>query len=606
MRMRLSPQWIKFSLRTKLTLLIESLVIVLVLVTGIIATVRAKETLESELRKRGLALAADLAKFTVRPLLSQDLPTLRRFVNHSMEQDYVRYVILLNPEGKVVMHSDLAEVGKTYRDSLNFAAMTSKGPGYTHACTYEQVPKSGEHYFDIFTPIQISDVRLGTVRLGYSHRAVEKEIASARKLIFLIGLVTIIIGGLVAYLLAAFISSPIKQITDATGKVASGDLNTILKIQRNDEIGILADSFNRMTEDLRRTTISKDYVDNIIGSMNDTLVVVDPNAKISSVNKATCEVLGFREDELIGRDISLIVPEEEIFRDAGFERLVGGETVFNHEIDYLTKSGKRIPMLFSAAILKNKDGRIEGTVGIARDVTERKQAEEALRQSERELRFLSSQLLIVQEKERRRLSRELHDELGQALMVLRLKVRSIQRALGTGQASLKGECDEVIAYINEVTENVRRLSRDLSPSILEDLGLSAAIRWLVETSTKHYNIKSSLDMTEVDGLFSPESKITVYRIVQECLTNIAKHAQATHVSIEIGKQDDRVLFSVEDNGKGFDVKEAYSQDPGKKGLGLSAMYERARMLGGSLDIWSQEGTGTRITFTVPLDEGGNR
>ena len=281
--MRLSPQWIKFSLRTKLTLLIESLVVVLVLVTGIIATVRAKETLESELRKRGLALAADLAKFTVRPLLSQDLPTLRRFVNHSMEQDYVLYVIVLNPEGKVVMHSDLAEVGKTYRDSLNFAAMTSKGPGYTHACTYEHIPKSGEHYFDIFTPIQISDVRLGTVRLGYSHRAVEKEIARAREQIFLIGLVTVLIGGVVAYLLAAFISSPIKQITDATGKVASGDLNTMLKIKRNDEIGILADSFNKMTEDLRRTTISKDYVDNIIGSMNDTLVVVDPNAKISSV-----------------------------------------------------------------------------------------------------------------------------------------------------------------------------------------------------------------------------------------------------------------------------------------------------------------------------------
>ena len=201
---------------------------------------------------------------------------------------------------------------------------------------------------------------------------------------------------------------------------------------------------------------------------------------------------------------------------------------------------------------------------------------------------------------------ELHDELGQALMVFKLKVRSIQRALGTGQANLKVECDEVIAYINEVTENVRRLSRDLSPSILEDLGLSAAIRWLVEASTKNYNIKSSLDMTEVDGLFSHEGRITVYRIVQECLTNIAKHAQAAHVSIAISKQDGAVLFSMEDDGKGFDVKEAFGRDPTKKGLGLSAMYERARILGGTLDIWSEKGTGTRITFKVPLDERGNR
>ena len=164
----------------------------------------------------------------------------------------------------------------------------------------------------------------------------------------------------------------------------------------------------------------------------------------------------------------------------------------------------------------------------------------------------------------------------------------------------------MISYINEVTENVRRLSRDLSPSILEDLGLSAAIRWLVDAFTKHCNIESSLDMMEMDDLFSKESQITVYRIVQECLTNIAKHAQATHVSIVIRKQDGQVLFRVEDDGKGFDVKEVFSKNLLKKGLGLAAMNKRARMLGGSLDIWSQEGAGTRITFTIPLDDGGNK
>ena len=599
--MKLFPRPIKLSLRAKITLLIEGLVVILVVVTGTITTMREKDTLESELRKRGLALAADLAKFTVRPLISQDLTTLRRFINHSMMQDYVRYVFVLDPDGKVVMHSDIAEVGKTYKDSLNIAAVNSNKPGCTH------LSKQGELHSDMFTPIQVSDIRLGTVRLGYSHMAIEKEIANARKQIFIIGLVTTMIGGVVAYLLASLISSPIKRITDATEKVANGDLITRLTIKRNDEIGVLANSFNKMTEDLRRTTISKDYFDNIIGSMNDTLVVVDPGRKIRSVNKATCKLLGYKEDELIGRDIRLIVPQKEtVFGGTGFKMLFGEATIINQEVDYITKTGKPIPMLFSAALLENNAGGIEGTVGIARDITERKQAEEALRQSERELHFLSSQLLTAQEKERRRLSGELHDELGQALMVLKLKVRSIQRALGTGQASLNEECDEVIGYINEVTENVRRLSRDLSPVILEDLGLSAAIRWLVEASTKHYTIESSLDMTEMDDLFSYESQITVYRIVQECLTNIAKHAQATHVSIVIRRQDHRVLFRVEDDGKGFDVKEAFDRDPAKKGLGLAAMYERARILGGSLDIWSQKGTGTRITFTVSLDDRRNQ
>ncbi|MBI4793397.1 MAG: hypothetical protein HY789_11900, partial [Deltaproteobacteria bacterium] len=199
LRMELRPQLVKFSLRTKLTLLIESLVVILVVVTGIITTMREKESLENELRKRGLALAADVAKYTASPLLSHDLPTLRRFVNHSMEQDYVRYVILLDPQGKVVMHSDLREVGKTYRDTMTAVALKSE----KHGSFRSTLPENGEYYYDIYTPIVVADVRLGTVRLGYSYGAVEKEIASARQQIYMIGVATIIIGGISAYLLAA-------------------------------------------------------------------------------------------------------------------------------------------------------------------------------------------------------------------------------------------------------------------------------------------------------------------------------------------------------------------------------------------------------------------
>ncbi|MCK9294627.1 MAG: PAS domain S-box protein [Desulfobulbaceae bacterium] len=595
--MGLCPQqWLKFSLRIKLTLLIESLVVIIVVVTGIITTMREKESLESELRKRGLALAADVAKFTTSPMLSNDLPTLRRFVNHSMEQDYVRYVILLDPQGKVVMHSNLKEVGKIYRDSMTAVAMKSEKHGSFRA----SLPENGEHYYDIYTPISLEDARLGTVRLGYSYMAVEKEIASARRQIFVIGMITILIGGISAYLLAAFISLPIKKITDATGKVAAGDLITRLTIRRNDEIGILANSFNEMTENLRKTTISRDYVDNIIGSMNDTLVVLEPDARISSVNKATCELLGYGEEELIDRDMHKILPmEETLFSDSGFQRVLAGEKIINLEIDYLAKEGTRVPMLFSATVLKDKEGRIEGVVGIARDITERRKAEEALRQSEWELRKLSAQLLTAQEEERRRLSVELHDELGQSLMVLKLKVRAIQRAWGA-EAGLKKECDAVINYINEVTENVRRLSRDLSPSILEDLGLTIAVRRLVESSGKLYNIDCVLDMTELDALFSRDQKITVYRIVQECLTNIAKHSLASHVAITLRRQEDSFFFEVKDDGQGFDVQDAFGRDHAHYGLGLSAMHERVRMLGGALKVESRKEQGTSISFTLPL------
>jgi len=122
--------YFNFKLQTKLTLLIESLIIIVVVVTGIITTMREKETLESELRKRGLALVNDLAKFTARPILGDDLATLRRFVNHSITQDYVRYVIILDPKGRVIMHSDLGEVGKIHNDRLSMVAINSKESGY--------------------------------------------------------------------------------------------------------------------------------------------------------------------------------------------------------------------------------------------------------------------------------------------------------------------------------------------------------------------------------------------------------------------------------------------------------------------------------------------
>jgi PAS domain S-box-containing protein len=597
--MKLFNKEITLSLRVKLTLLLESFVLVLVLVTGVVTTIREKETLERELRKRGLALASDLANFMVRPLLSHDLPTLRRFVIQTLEQDYVRYVTVLDPQGNVIMHNDLSEVGKAYTDGLSMAAMKSKAPGHTdvHDSAREAM------HVDMFAPIQVSGIRLGTVRLGYSHMAVEKEIAEARQQIFIIGLLTTLAGGLAAYLLATFISSPIKRITDATRKVADGHLHTQVGIKRNDEIGALANAFNKMTEDLQRTTVSKNYFDNIIKSLNDTLIVVGQDARIKSVNGATWKLLEYPEAEIVGRNIDFILPpEEKIFKGAGFQTLIEESAVVNREIDYVSKSKKRIPMLFSASVLRNKDGTVEGAVCIAKDVTERKHAEEALRESEKELHFLSSQLLTAQERERRRLSIELHDELGQSLMVLKLKLRSIREELGPDHDRLRQECDNVTGYVNEITENVRRLSRDLSPSVLEDLGLSSAIRWLVEAFTKHSQIECSLDMAEIEHVFSDEEQIIIYRMIQECLTNIGKHAQASHVSLAIKKNEDHVLFSVEDNGRGFNVREVLGRDPRKKGLGLAAMVERTRMLRGSLDISSYEGSGTRINFTVPLQD----
>jgi signal transduction histidine kinase len=168
-------------------------------------------------------------------------------------------------------------------------------------------------------------------------------------------------------------------------------------------------------------------------------------------------------------------------------------------------------------------------------------------------------------------------------------------------SALKEECEEAQRHIDQIIDNVHRLSRDLSPHILEDLGLSEALRWLVSDFAKHHRVEASSDVGDIDSSFSQETQRVIYRIFQEALTNVAKHAQATRVTLDIQEETDSVSFSVTDDGKGFNVKQAMLRDLTEKGMGLSAMEERARMLGGSLEIRSEKGKGTTVGFTIPVD-----
>ena len=232
-----------------------------------------------------------------------------------------------------------------------------------------------------------------------------------------------------------------------------------------------------------------------------------------------------------------------------------------------------------------------------------KQREKALLESEKRLRSLSSELLRAQEKERKRLSNEIHDELGQCLALLKHRVRAIEREVGEHQPSLRKECEETSRFVDETIESVRRLSRDLSPSILEDLGLSAALQWLLESFGERHSIQISFDVDGIDGLFSQEAQANLYRISQEALTNIGRHAEASQIRFAVQKNENHVSFVVEDNGKGFDVTQVKSRLSHEKGMGLATMTERAHMLGAIFHISSLLGEGTKINLKIPLEKG---
>lgn len=339
----------------------------------------------------------------------------------------------------------------------------------------------------------------------------------------------------------------------------------------------------------------------LVETMNEGLGIIDENGVWVYVNAGLCNMLGYFPGDLIGRSVFKFADEanREVLKEQMARRKRG--EWHPYEMTYRRADERQITALVSPRPIFATDGKFAGSFAIITDITELKQTEESLRESEAELRYLSSQLLMAQESERRRISRELHDELGQSLALLKLQLSLTRKKL---PEDLQHQYEEQMHSIDQIIENVRRLSRDLRPAALDDLGLSAALQWLIKNFEKNFNIKITVDSPDINPFFEHDAQILIYRVFQEALTNVAKHAGAKNISVVIKKQEDRASFAIEDDGKGFDLTKALTKHALERGLGLSTMEERIRMLKGTLNLWSEAGAGTRISFTIPISNGG--
>lgn len=328
------------------------------------------------------------------------------------------------------------------------------------------------------------------------------------------------------------------------------------------------------------------------------IVTVDPDGRIIEFNQEAERATGWQRQEVQGKIGFPLVftAKNQAIAKAEMQKLLAGEMIRGFELPIRTKDGRERIYLWNANLVSGL-GEI---IAAGQDITELKQAEE-------KLRLLTSQLLDAQEEERRRLSRELHDELGQSLLVLKMQTSALARQLPPDQSVLRENCDRALKYIDEIIDKVRRLSRDLCPAILEDLGLAAALNNVCEEFCLHHeNIRLRKDLEKEIYPIAKEAQIHVFRIFQEALTNVAKHAGATHVKVSLRKQGNLLLGAIEDNGIGFDPAEARTKESYARGVGLAAMEERVRTLGGTLQISSARGQGTKVSFTIPLSAGDQR
>jgi PAS domain S-box-containing protein len=282
---------------------------------------------------------------------------------------------------------------------------------------------------------------------------------------------------------------------------------------------------------------------------------------------------------------------------ASVRALSTGQASRNELVDIERLTGERKTIQNSTAPIRDAEGQIVGAVILNEDVTERVRAEEALKESACRLQHLSRRLLAVQEEERRHLARELHDEFGQLLATVTLHLQAARSLAGSAaQPSL----NEGMALLQRAGAQVRSLALELRPMQLETAGLDATLRWLAAQHERRTGIVTAVagHVTDLSG----EVAIACFRVVQEALTNVVRHAAAQRVSVELSQSERLLGVVIRDDGVGFDVPSMLERAAGGSHLGLAGMRERVEILGGHLAIDSRPGHGTHIRVAFPLPE----
>ena len=333
----------------------------------------------------------------------------------------------------------------------------------------------------------------------------------------------------------------------------------------------------------------------LFNNESDAVMIFDATTKqIEDANPATLDLFGYSKEEFLNLTVKDISAEKNKTK-AAVERIISGDSEGKYiPLRYfIKKDGATFPgEIYAGTYISNGRKKI---IGAVRDITNRMRAEEAIRE-------LSFSLWSAQEMERKRIASELHDDFGQTLAFLKIKIKNIQNKLPSHQDELKEECENTLKYADQLIEKVRTLSHGLTPLILNHLGLTASLQSLIEDFSKYAYMKIQKDIANIDKMFSPVAEIAIYRIFQEIFTNIEKHANADYVKIEIKKQNSSVSFQIEDNGKGFDIERIELNYLNEKRIGLASLKERVRMLGGRFKIQSQLNEGTKINFTIPFEK----
>jgi PAS domain S-box-containing protein len=334
----------------------------------------------------------------------------------------------------------------------------------------------------------------------------------------------------------------------------------------------------------------------IVESSDDGIVSKDLNGIITSWNAGAQQIFGFAPEEAIGQAITLIIPAELQHEEKQIlSRLRNGERIDHYETIRVKKDGSRLHVSLTISPLRNSEGRVVGASKIVRDITEQKRIQEAIKESE-----LSARLLRLQDEERRRIARELHDGVGQLIIAIGMnasKLAGEKAKLSPEAARCAGEN---VNLAEQIATDIRTVSYLLHPPLLDEMGLRSALQWYLDGFAERSKIAAKLEVPEHSDRLPPDYELCLFRVAQECLTNIHRHSRSSIAVVRLLQTPEEVKLEVKDEGRGID-RETRSRlvAGGGVGVGLRGMRERLRLLGGNLKIESN-GKGTLVAATLPV------
>lgn len=481
---------------------------------------------------------------------------------------------------------------------------------------------------ELIRSIELNGKIIGRIYLK-AHLKEYEEVLS--NYIFLIGgilFVTVLVSVAIAFKLQSIISNPILSLANTTLQISQEpDYSLRVEHQNQDELGMLFNGFNEMVSQIEKresalSATNRQLMNEMLERQRSEEALRDSEERLKLALEAITDgvwdwdvttggvffspgcytMLGYEPggfEASIESFRSLLHPDDmELAVHATNAHMQGKTPLYEYESRLITKSGYHLWTLVRGKIVaRDKEGNPTRIVGTFRDITERKKNEEALKVSREQIRKLYSHAQNLLEDERKRIAREVHDELGQTLTALKIDLTNVNSDLPPDQRPIKDKIKEMSLLVDRTIETVQRITTELRPQILDIFGINEAIEWQATEFQKRTGIYCEMIIENNLTDLNKDCATTIYRIFQETLTNVARHAEATKIQVHLFNEGNQLVLRVEDNGAG--ITKSQMADP--KSFGLIGIQERALHWGGEAVISGEMGKGTIVHVTIPVN-----